>query len=120
MKSWLTRYLTKTSILAVLVTTSLVALLIAALIQWIGSALIGLTEFSQLVERAKGWLFPLRLAAYSIAIRYWWTYRRLCIARSSSPDNERRAWNRMTVACTAYLAALEYSCWAPTVEGQLP
>lgn len=116
MKAWLTRYLTETSPVAVFVTSSLVVVLVAVLIQLTGNTALGLTQFAQVVDDAKQWLLPLRLVVYAALAHYWWSYCRRSIARSTSPDAERRARNRISAAGALYMAAIEYGCWISAVE----
>lgn len=111
MKARLTRYITKTSSTTLFAITSLIVVLIAAALHQAGSSIMGLTEFSNFVDRSRAPLLPLRLLIYAIAVRYWWSTCRLSIARSPSPQLERRARNRITVAGVLFLAAVELSNW---------
>lgn len=116
MKAWLTRYLTETSLIAVFVTSSLIVVLVAVLIQLTGNTALGLTEFAQIVDHSKQWLLPLRLLIYAALAHYWWSYCKRSVARSASPDTERRARNRISAAGALYMAAIEYGCWISTAE----
>ncbi|MHB0818458.1 hypothetical protein ACYCFK_09280 [Stutzerimonas stutzeri] len=82
MMAWLTRYLTKTNLLMLFLSTSLLCFLLAVAIHLVGNYLWGMSQFSRLVEDAMPWFLPFRALFYIITARYWWRYCRATIRRS--------------------------------------
>lgn len=120
MKARVVRYLTESKFSTLVVTWSLIALLAAVAIQLAGTSMLGFPRFSQVFALSTLWLIPLRLLVYISAAYAWWCYSRRMIAASDTPELERRARNRTSLACILYVAALEYGSWTSGMEATSP